>query len=74
MYLNETIVKSAGAVEYTIYISAKGWAPYAWPGYDSKLSDGKAPASFGATPRLLAGPSGICAGWVNETKSRLGAE
>ena len=29
---------------------------------------------LGQTPGFLAGPSGIRAGWVLETKSRLGAE
>ena len=34
----------------------------------------RAAASIGRAPGFLAGPSGIRAGWVLETKSRLGAE
>ena len=34
----------------------------------------EAATNIGQTPGFLAGPSGIRAGWVLETKSRLGAE
>ena len=43
---NTNPAQSAGAVEYIVCISEEGKTPLfnEWPWYDSKLSDGEAPA------------------------------
>ena len=44
------------------------------PKYETKWRDGCYPTDWIRVIGFLAGPSGIRAGWVLETKSRLGAE
>ena len=40
---------SAGAVEYASCISAEGYPPNEYPGYDTKQSDGEVPAMLSTT-------------------------
>ena len=61
IFLYVSVAQSAGAVEYTDYISAEGLDPYPneCPGYDTKQSDGEVPLrlelwGMRSTPSLLS--------------------